>query len=397
MRIEDVEYYFGGTEILGRPYIVYDNKVVTFLKDLSDALRHDAEARRFSDIQTFSFWIRHSNISRLKEEFERRNKGLSRCGRGIVFHIAPSNIPVIFAYTWVFGLLSGNANVVKVSSRNFEQTRIICRIAKTIAENRPCYTSILRNNMVIMYDREREDITGGILKECDAKVIWGGDATIEKIRDFETKPRCIELAFADRYSLALINTGTIMAAGPDEMKRLAHNFYNDSFLVDQNACSSPNLIFWVGDEAADAREKFYQALMTEETAYSLSDIKVSDKFVHSCEVACENNVTIRRYGNFIYDYKLKEIREPVSLYRGSCGEFYSYEIADIKEGVDCLDDEKIQTLLLYGVDREEVLNMIMKNGMKGVDRIVEIGKALDLGVIWDGYDVIGSLSRIVSI
>jgi hypothetical protein len=40
--------------------------------------------------------------------------------------------------------------------------------------------------------------------------------------------------------------------------------------------------------------------------------------------------------------------------------------------------------------------MVVSNGLSGIDRIVPVGKALDMGVIWDGYDLIRTMSRIVN-
>ena len=31
-----------------------------------------------------------------------------------------------------------------------------------------------------------------------------------------------------------------------EMINFVKDFYNDTFIVDQNACSSPSFVFWVG-------------------------------------------------------------------------------------------------------------------------------------------------------
>ena len=56
-------------------------------------------------------------------------KGLSdeeRVGLGLIFHITPSNVPTNFCYSLIFGLLTGNTNIVKVHSQKFEQIKIIC-------------------------------------------------------------------------------------------------------------------------------------------------------------------------------------------------------------------------------------------------------------------------------
>ena len=54
------------------------------------------------------------------EDFIYVNLG-KRVGRGIVFHITPSNVPLNFAYSWLSGILSGNLNIVRVASKKSEQ------------------------------------------------------------------------------------------------------------------------------------------------------------------------------------------------------------------------------------------------------------------------------------
>ena len=46
-------------------------------------------------------------------------------GKGVVFHIAPSNVPVNYAYSLVTGLVCGNINIVRLPSKKFPQTDII--------------------------------------------------------------------------------------------------------------------------------------------------------------------------------------------------------------------------------------------------------------------------------
>jgi hypothetical protein len=60
-------------------------------------------------------------------------------------------------------------------------------------------------------------------------------------------------------------------------------------------------------------------------------------------------------------------------------------------------DIKMQTLTYYGVNREEIFNIIYRGGNLGIDRIVPIGSALDIGIVWDGYDMIYTLSKIVDL
>ena len=84
--------------------------------------------------------------------------------------------------------------------------------------------------------------------KADARMIWGGDKTIESIRSLKTKPRCVDITFADRYSICIINAEKILSLDEEKLSRLAESFYNDTFLMDQNACSSPQMIYWLNDK-----------------------------------------------------------------------------------------------------------------------------------------------------
>lgn len=58
-------------------------------------------------------------------------------------------------------------------------------------------------------------------------------------------------------------------------------------------------------------------------------------------------------------------------------------------------DKKCQTISLLG-DRKCLLPLI-KSGIKGVNRVVGIGKTMYFSLIWDGYDMVRSLTRVVTI
>jgi hypothetical protein len=58
---------------------------------------------------------------------------------------------------------------------------------------------------------------------------------------------------------------------------------------------------------------------------------------------------------------------------------------------------KYQTLTYFGLKKAQLLDFVVRNRLSGIDRIVPIGSALDIGAIWDGYDIVRSLSRIIDI
>lgn len=58
---------------------------------------------------------------------------------------------------------------------------------------------------------------------------------------------------------------------------------------------------------------------------------------------------------------------------------------------------QVQTLTYFGVSREELTSFVQQNRVRGIDRIVPVGEAMDIGLIWDGYDLIRTLSRICNV
>ena len=72
---------------------------------------------------------------------------------------------------------------------------------------------------------------------------------------------------------------------------------------------------------------------------------------------------------------------------------YEYDTYDFN-GIAHIINTKYQTLTYFGVEKSELLGFVVNNRLKGIDRIVPIGKALEIDVIWDGYDIVRSLSRI---
>lgn len=45
--------------------------------------------------------------------------------------------------------------------------------------------------------------------------------------------------------------------------------------------------------------------------------------------------------------------------------------------------------------KKEVLNVVYKYGVRGVDRIVPLGQTMGLEFIWDGFKMIETMSRFI--
>ena len=112
------------------------------------------------------------------------------------------------------------------------------------------------------------------------------------------------LVFVKDISFCVINTSKILKLDVNEMKRLIERFYNDTYLVDQNACSSPHLILWLGKESKKAKNKFWNHLYYYvSNKYNLTESASIDKFTRLCEniLLTKNwlsDICVSIYGNF---------------------------------------------------------------------------------------------------
>ncbi len=394
MNRDDVIYLAGEPIKEVHPLPPYDARVCTFLDDLSVRLRNNREALAWPDIASFAFFCRRANLNRMKAEFEDARVHI---GRGLAFHIAPSNVPINCLYTYVFGLLAGNANVVRASSKDFEQVRVVCRCMEDMFSSGQ-YENVRRMTAIVMYGHERA-VNDDFSARADIRVIWGGNRTIDEIRKSPIPPRGIELTFADRYSFAVIDPQELLLCDEARLERLAGQFYNDTYLMDQNACSTPHLVVWLTqdkDTAKAGQERFWKAVFENAKKYDLAEIKVCDKYVQMCELAATmDNITgIWRYENLLYVMDMNKLPKDISLLRGKFGLFFQYTAESMDELAGRITNT-VQTCVYYGIDKERLQKFVIENGLKGIDRIVSIGQALNIGVYWDGYDIIRQMSRVV--
>jgi hypothetical protein len=390
---DNFEFLVGNNNFSKKPTQPYNRNICNFISDLSNELNKKALSKFYPDVKTFAFWCRKNNIYNLKKKFTTEE---TRLGLGLIFHITPSNIPTNFAYSLIFGLLTGNSNIVKVPSQKFKQVQIICNSINKLLKNK--YKSIRGKISIVRYSKN-EDYTKKISSICNARVIWGGDNTINNIRKFPLSFRAIDITFADRYSFCILDTAKFLELNIKEMKRLIERFYNDTYLVDQNACSSPHLILWLGKESKKAKSKFWNHLYYYVgNKYNLTESASIDKFTRLCEniLLTKNLKNYKKYGNSIYTVNLKFLNKDIHTLRGKWGIFYEYNIKTLNK-IKKYINTKYQTLTYFGLNKQTLKNFIIKNHIQGIDRIVPIGQALDIDLFWDGYDINKVLSRVIDI
>lgn len=368
--------------------------VTKFIADLSEMLRKNKAASQYSDIVTFAFFCRKANLKALEIPYLGIKK--NSLSRGVSFHIAPSNVPINFAYSLVSGLLSGNACIVRVSEKEFPQVDIVCKAMQSVLE-REDYIN-LRNYILVTRYRHSLNVNTYFSSLCDVRIIWGGDNTISEIRKAPLPPRAFDITLADRYSICVIDAENYLSI--DNKEKIATGFYNDTYLFDQNACSSPRLIFWLGNDniVKKAKTAFWEVeyRLLKNKGYKNEAVTVVDKLTTLCRAAINlGDVKLEKgTDNLIVRINIDTLDIDLPKYVCPGGVFYEYTDTNLEALVKIVT-RKYQTLTYIGFSADKLRDAMIENGVSGIDRIVPVGDATSFSLIWDGYDLIRHMSRMV--
>lgn len=401
--LEKMSYIAGDSHVIRNlghitPKKPFAEDILDFTDGIAKELMRHPEAKAFPDVVTLGFWLRKASLLSLKKRFLSGENYL-RIGRGTAFHIAPSNVPVNYAYSLFTGLLCGNANVVRIPSKEYPQVEIIDQVICRALERHPDMKPYI---VLVRYDHDKE-VNDALSAMCDIRVVWGGDATIAKLRESPLPPRAEEITFADRYSLAVIDSDEYIRLVEKEgdagaRDRIASDFYNDTYLSDQNACTSPRAVVWTGSAKEKAKSIFWESLLAlVKKKYHFQPVQGVDKLSMECmaSVFCPG-IMKRTTGreNRLVRIRVSELAPELMDYRGNSGYFYEYDCDDILTIRDFCNNTQCQTIGLLG--GKAVTAPLLESGIRGVDRVVLLGHTMDYDLIWDGYHLVERFTRTIN-
>ena len=397
MSRSDVQLLCGGDCANARPLQPFSEPVMAFLSDLGAALLKNKQAKAYPDAITFAFFCRRANLEALRAEYAGQTD--DRLGRGLTFHIAPGNVPMNFAYSLAAALLAGNACVVKASSQDFVQTRIVCRAMDALFQKE--HSAMADYVNVILYPRERQEITEEYSALCDARIIWGGDETVRRVRAAAIPPHAVEVTFPDRCSLLVIRPEAILSMDDKQLAQTAQGFYNDTYLTDQNACTSPRLIYWLGtaETVRPAQECFWKAVHAYvQPRYPAEPVVAVDKLTaaYRAAIGLPGAKMQSMPDHTIVRVEVDELTADVDEHRCAGGFFIEY-VSETLDALIPVVKRRFQTLSAIGAETEELRRFVVANGLRGIDRIVPVGHTMDFSLTWDGTDLIRTLSRRITV
>lgn len=364
------------------------------LFDFCQSISQKLSAFDDPDIAALGFWLRAAHIHELHQRFNASSgNGRERVPRGLVFHVTASNVDTLFAYSWALALLCGNGNYVRLPSK---QNKAIENILETIQNTLEMerFHRLDALNCFVHYGHQ-ETITGKISAQADMRVLWGSNPTIHTIRQIPLNPYATEIAFPERFSYALIDTAHYLKLPPDKKRQLAQAFFRDVYGFDQNGCSSPRLIFWVGAAGfADAAADFSSCLQDEirSRGYELPLSAFLNKQTQLYVAATALPVrAIAQPSNELTSVVLDHFHTACRHHPGG-GLLYHVPLNQLAE-LGSFTAPQDQTAVYAGFDRHQLRAVVRELNGKGPSRFVPFGEALRFSADWDGHDLLHAFSK----
>jgi len=166
--------------------------------------------------------------------------------------------------------------------------------------------------------------------------------------------------------LAVIDPGTYMEI--EDKERVAQDFYNDTYLTDQNDCTSPELVAWLESRIGEAKEAFWDELhRVVQSRYSIKGVQKVSKLTSAYLIAAKKDHV--RMGesadNLIVRMKVERAGKGLMRHKDNSGYFFEADCKDVLDPFDICNDLRCQTVAYIG-DREMLYPLVKGRGLTGL-------------------------------
>ena len=357
-------------------------------------LRHPV-LRRDPAGAALGFWLRRAHLTELNNGFFASMPGSGRrVPAGLVLHITPANVDTMFVLSWALSFLAGNANIVRLTTR---ASPLMKELLDCLNAAFAVTQETSASNLFVTYEHD-DAITTWLSLACDTRLIWGGDETVKRIRAVPMNPNAAERAFASKRSLSVFAGPAYAKLDTSDRDQLAFRMTADLAPFGQMACSSPHVLYWVGTpaEVAEVREDFVVRLEAAMAARAPeADLGAATRRINfAFTAAAEGRADAIRHQAWTTAVFVTNSTVAESADACGAGLLAHAIVASIDELGAVLRPDH-QTITYFGLDTDQRERLAILAGRAGADRLVPVGRALDFGPQWDGYDLWADLTRIV--
>jgi hypothetical protein len=372
----------------------FSQQRVDLVARVSDKLLGRGSIATSSFIKHFAFWIRRGALRQLAAGFEKRlpQATLAR-PRGVVFHLPPQNVETVFLYSWILSYLVGNANITRAPTEFGGAVRSVCEMFLEQLE------AAGDDSQFFVQYSSTSPLNAILSAESDARIVWGGDAKVGVFAPMPLRNGGKAIWFGDRSSFSVMKGEAIGKLDDGARLALAQRLYNDIFIFDQMACSSPHVLFIVGE--SDRDRPAVAALMEAVSRLALAADQTAGtghfmrKMVVAFQAAAGGGASAIEWRNPALTTVLSSPDRRHEERVG--GGFLWVDFIDSLAAIRTMARERDQTVTHFGFSAEEVAELADAVALSGVSRLAPVGAALDFDSIWDGYDIPFELTRLVRV
>ena len=379
------------------------NEVIT----LFDGWAKRLDARQLDDLPGIPFlrmWLRRGTLEPIIARELGPNGlegGWTEYGRakckafplGVVGHWPAGNVEIQPILSMTCSLLGGNAALVRIPSGLVDLTRLLMeKLVESDTEER-----LTRRIFMAAFEHGRQDLQEAMAQVVDGAMIWGGEDAVLQVRALPFPHWARVVVFGPRTSVAAMDAGAW--SDPQEQKSWSLRLARDVWQFDQQACSSPQVLFLErgkGLSTAEFLSSLKRAFEAENQAHPRRAIPgaLTSRICQARVSWLLNDPAHQAVFPMSPDWTLlfgsgSELPQPTQ------GKTLTVlEVDDLLDVVSKFDGN-VQTLGLGMADREKEEKLALLAGKRGVDRIVKLGRMHVFVPPWDGVDLVRPMVRMV--
>ncbi len=204
-------------------------------------------------------WLRRGNLEALVTQALRgdrtsadtfvslngNGKRLRAQPRGLLVHWVAGNVPLLGMISVIQGLLTKNANLVKVSRQNAGVLpyflEALSRVTYRRADGDEFPGTLLTNAVRAVYADRDDPAASELSAVADVRVAWGGREAVEAIMNLPRRFGTEDIVFGPKTSFVVI--GAEALASEASARQVAAMVARDTVALGQRGCNSPHTIF----------------------------------------------------------------------------------------------------------------------------------------------------------
>lgn len=166
--------------------------------------------------------------------------------RGLICHWLSGNIPILGMISIIQGLITKNANIIKISKHTkFLIPDLLQTLKKISFKNSKGQVvsgkKILESIAVIYIDKNDNHAQKDFSESANVRVAWGGKESIESVINLPRKYTCDDVILGPKTSFVLI--GSEFLSSDQQVEEVAKKVALDASLYEQRGCNSPHTVF----------------------------------------------------------------------------------------------------------------------------------------------------------